>query len=69
MLCFSYFFFLADDCIRYLVRSRVLGDVYKKQVYGGAHCRDVLDDVCPNNCGGHGRCNVVAEPALSLIHT
>ena len=36
--------------------------------YGGAHCRDVLDDVCPNNCGGHGRCNVAADPPVCECH-
>ena len=30
--CF-FFFFQAEDGIRYLVRSRGLGDVYKRQVY------------------------------------
>ena len=29
---FIYFFFQAEDGIRYLVRSRGLGDVYKRQV-------------------------------------
>ena len=29
-----FFFFQAEDGIRYLVRSRGLGDVYKRQVYG-----------------------------------
>ena len=29
------FFFQAEDGIRYLVRSRGLGDVYKRQVVGG----------------------------------
>ena len=28
---FSFFFFQAEDGIRYLVRSRGLGDVYKRQ--------------------------------------
>ena len=28
-----FFFFQAEDGIRYLVRSRGLGDVYKRQVY------------------------------------
>ena len=28
------FFFQAEDGIRYLVRSRGLGDVYKRQTYG-----------------------------------
>mgnify|MGYP003380220191 CR=1 FL=1 len=32
-LCdFFFFFFQAEDGIRYLVRSRGLGDVYKRQV-------------------------------------
>ena len=30
--CFVFFFFQAEDGIRYLVRSRGLGDVYKRQV-------------------------------------
>ena len=30
--CFLFFFFQAEDGIRYLVRSRGLGDVYKRQV-------------------------------------
>ena len=31
MLCFCFFFFQAEDGIRDLVRSRGLGDVYKRQ--------------------------------------
>ena len=31
-----YFFFQAEDCIRGLVRSRGLGDVYKRQAVFGA---------------------------------
>ena len=31
------FFFQAEDGIRDLVRSRGLGDVYKRQVVAGAH--------------------------------
>ena len=30
------FFFQAEDGIRYLVRSRGLGDVYKRQLYVGS---------------------------------
>ena len=30
-MCFVVFFFQAEDGIRYLVRSRGLGDVYKRQ--------------------------------------
>ena len=32
VVCFVFFFFQAEDGIRYLVRSRGLGDVYKRQV-------------------------------------
>ena len=31
-MCYMFFFFQAEDGIRYLVRSRGLGDVYKRQV-------------------------------------
>ena len=34
LYCF-FFFFQAEDGIRDLVRSRGLGDVYKRQVYSG----------------------------------
>ena len=33
MVCFFFFFFQAEDGIRDLVRSRGLGDVYKRQVF------------------------------------
>ena len=32
-MCFFFFFFQAEDGIRDLVRSRGLGDVYKRQAY------------------------------------
>ena len=35
---FVFFFFQAEDGIRDLVRSRGLGDVYKRQQYGFAVC-------------------------------
>ena len=38
MICF---FFQAEDGIRDLVRSRGLGDVYKRQVYGSAYDQPV----------------------------
>ena len=31
-MCFFFFFCQAEDGIRYLVRSRGLGDVYKRQI-------------------------------------
>ena len=48
---FSYFFFQAEDGIRDLVRSRGLGDVYKRQTYiirvvrGGLFTTDTAE--CP----------------------
>ena len=47
-----FFFFQAEDGIRDLVRSRGLGDVYKRQLYypaDGPFCRAVFDgqDRCP----------------------
>ena len=32
LICVIFFFFQAEDGIRYLVRSRGLGDVYKRQL-------------------------------------
>ena len=40
------FFFQAEDGIRDLVRSRGLGDVYKRQVFMVTHDRYFLDSVC-----------------------
>ena len=40
--CFLFFFFQAEDGIRDLVRSRGLGDVYKRQAVGRDD--DVIDD-------------------------
>ena len=36
-LCFLFFFFQAEDGIRDLVRSRGLGDVYKRQAFCSAN--------------------------------
>ena len=67
-VCF-FFFFQAEDGIRDLVRSRGLGDVYKRQ----GHRRHHLDRVVPN--GGlpreHHRRRAVEDGVghvLSLIH-
>ena len=47
--CFIVFFFQAEDGIRDLVRSRGLGDVYKRQY----ECRfDISDSRCRNNRSG-----------------
>ena len=78
LLCF--FFFQAEDGIRDLVRSRGLGDVYKRQVEGAAWLgiddRDVLDGAIAahGELQFHPAGNKVFERALrvyrrlSLIH-
>ena len=51
LLC-VFFFFQAEDGIRYLVRSRGLGDVYKRQekiLIGGSFSQ--IDDSTANNIG------------------
>ena len=65
-----FFFFQAEDGIRYLVRSRGLGDVYKRQVQEITSNTATLADPY----GNVGR-NVVQAPGyfstdvgLSLIH-
>ena len=66
----GFFFFQAEDGIRYLVRSRGLGDVYKRQVVG----RRAVD----HDDGGRGlarflqrgqqRFALQSPHLLSLIH-
>ena len=65
-----FFFFQAEDGIRDLVRSRGLGDVYKRQVLEGAD-----PEVAGGHTGEHGpRFGQVAAHGLaggndlSLIH-
>ena len=47
VLCYL-FFFQAEDGIRYLVRSRGLGDVYKRQVLNNKTVQTALTGVGPN---------------------
>ena len=64
------FFFQAEDGIRDLVRSRGLGDVYKRQGLTGSGRWDVLA-TAPLVCGALQDRPVGAAPAvglLSLIH-
>ena len=67
---FCFFFFQAEDGIRDLVRSRGLGDVYKRQSQRGA-------GVAGAGCGHNGRALLLrfhqdqragAILELSLIH-
>ena len=46
----GFFFFQAEDGIRYLVRSRGLGDVYKRQVLTSEEIEYI--DVAPNQITG-----------------
>ena len=77
------FFFQAEDGIRDLVRSRGLGDVYKRQeqrlplahhaeagvVDDGDLDRDVVDDAGRKLLVGHLEAAVAVDgPHLSLIH-
>ena len=58
------FFFQAEDGIRDLVRSRGLGDVYKRQILDHVlEVRDVLDFRFFQVCNGHfaGPCGLAAQ--------
>ena len=63
------FFFQAEDGIRDLVRSRGLGDVYKRQpffrIFALSRFRDPLPRRGSRRRNGHGRRTWVS---LSLIH-
>ena len=65
----SYFFFQAEDGIRDLVRSRGLGDVYKRQgltrVQENAPKGTVVPDWVPPQPKTFAKMEL---PALSLIH-
>ena len=64
-----HFFFQAEDGIRDLVRSRGLGDVYKRQSGGGAELEETAaaDALLPQQfC--NGRSVERHDALLSLIH-
>ena len=71
-LCFSvggFFFFQAEDGIRDLVRSRGLGDVYKRQVQAVALCFRADGNLLLQYAKvEHGFEVLSALLALSLIH-
>ena len=60
MLVF-FFFFQAQDGIRYLVRSRGLGDVYKRQV-----CGPGVAEVVVNPSPKSQKCPVIAYPGKNV---
>ena len=58
--CSIIFFFQAEDGIRDLVRSRGLGDVYKRQP--GQHCGSWVSNVCPARLGSRGGVGIPGLP-------
>ena len=69
LFCF-FFFFQAEDGIRDLVRSRGLGDVYKRQFHSKGHRAEFSGDLRPD-CQGQVRGMVGGREELqrlSLIH-
>ena len=65
-----FFFFQAEDGIRDLVRSRGLGDVYKRQGwYDGGPGLEPLHELCSAEAGGNTETAAhKADEHLSLIH-
>ena len=66
----SVFFFQAEDGIRDLVRSRGLGDVYKRQVRAGfeAGIAGCVESAEGRRCFVESQLLVLAVKHLSLIH-
>ena len=69
-LFFLFFFFQAEAGIRYLVRSRGLGDVYKRQRHAGRReLSEAFGSTAAEREGGlAGRQVHDAHMLLSLIH-
>ena len=68
-VCFVLFFFQAEDGIRDLVRSRGLGDVYKRQSVGGGGVRRLRDGPGqPADPAIDPHVGTAAGFLLSLIH-
>ena len=69
MWCFTFFFFQAEDGIRDLVRSRGLGDVYKRQIQGIYELSDKIKSLQEErNALTHGKSVKQFSEFLSLIH-
>ena len=79
MCCFYLFFFVfcviffqAEDGIRYLVRSRGLGDVYKRQDLAQRdHPAGTLEckPECHTATGEHSTCSFFDQYAVCLLYT
>ena len=68
-MCDVVFFFQAEDGIRDLVRSRGLGDVYKRQPHDGEGRFHPGSDVSAESAGGHrSYASHRVLFVLSLIH-
>ena len=65
----GFFFFQAEDGIRDLVRSRGLGDVYKRQIYSSSRSTVMINGKLLAKGDKLGEWQVLAiHPELSLIH-
>ena len=64
-----FFFFQAEDGIRDLVRSRGLGDVYKRQVRERRPGKRPVPAVCDQASRGTGRLRHDARSAASVSYT
>ena len=64
------FFFQAEDGIRDLVRSRGLGDVYKRQLYDDDHMLNMSDIKRKNIPGGKviNKVSIDGRYAVSYTH-
>ena len=69
-VCCGIFFFQAEDGIRDLVRSRGLGDVYKRQTWDGLEKLPLLKSLADRVSLDHSYSSTYTEgwKLLSLIH-
>ena len=68
-ICCTLFCFQAEDGIRDLVRSRGLGDVYKRQVFAVSFLQIALPQfVAGEIVAGDAAALEIADDMLSLIH-
>ena len=70
LLSFSVFFFQAEDGIRDLVRSRGLGDVYKRQQLQQPEVKQFAEQMITDHTRAMEQLQAIAgkQRGLSLIH-